>query len=410
MKKGLFVFCFVVISLLFFVPGVMAQGGKIHFGKLKVIPSLTVQAVYDDNIYLNNSTIGRVEDDWITHIKPGLGFDYRFPGERGGVSLGFMGDLAYYNDNDDNDWQTYNVLFGLNYNAPGGLILGINNIYTDAEDPYGSDNEYNLGVPNTKRWINDLETEIGYDFSNRFKVFGFYNFYTQQYDLRKDQTQDYNSNEAGAGFQMKLLPKTWGFIRYHFGKRDYNSHPPGTGLTNANDADYDWHRANMGLTWDSGAKFSGEINFGYQWMDYDNRLDPNGNRYEDKDTWIASTAVNFDATPTTRLSLTLSRDIRPSGANTYEYYEDTSVGLNLRQKFLRKFTFRLGGSYGKNDYNDPVPKKKKQDNYLFDTGLDYQIQDWLTAGIGYSYMKKDSNYRQDEFKDNMFIMSVSLIY
>jgi len=418
MKKAIFVYCFVISFLVLFVSSVMAQGGNIHFGNLKVIPSLTVEEVYDDNIYLANGTNRTTEleeSDWITHFKPGLMLDYGFAGQRGGLMLGYQGDLAYYADNDKNDWKNHTGIFGLNYAAPGGLFLGINNVYTRAEDPYGSDNQYKLGVAQTKRWENDLNSKLGFVFSNRFKVIGFYNYFRQDYKERADYSQDYDDNEFGAGLEMKVFPKTWGFIRYHYGERDYYSHPAivggvATNSTNRNDADLDWHRVNMGLTWDSGAKLSGEVNFGYQWMDYDNRIDPNGNRYEDKDTWIASTVVNFDATSTTRLSLTLSRSVKPSGANTYVYYEDSSMGLNLSQKFLTKFTFSVGGSYGKNDYNDPVPKKKKQDNYLFDIGLDYQIQDWLAAGIGYSFMKKDSNYRQDEFKDNQFSMSVSLVY
>jgi Putative beta-barrel porin 2 len=418
MKKEAFVCFFVTTLLMLTSVQVMAKGGRIHSGNLKVIPGITVEEVYDDNIYLGNGTNRTTEleeSDWITHIKPGIMVDYGFAGQRGGLTLGYQGDLAYYDDNDQNDWRNHTGIFGLNYSAPGGLFFGVNNVYTSAEDPYGSDSQYKLGVAQTKRWENDLGSKLGFVFSNRLKVIGFYNYYKQDYKEREDFSQDYDDNEFGTGLEMKVFPKTWGFIRYHYGERDYYSHPAivngvATNSTNRNDADFDWHRVNMGLNWDSGAKLSGEVNFGYQWLDYDNRLDPVGNRYEDKDTWIASTAVNFEATKTTTLSLSIWRQVTPTGSNTKEFYEDTGVGLSLEQVFLAKFTLSVIGNYSSNDYNMPAVKKKNNDNYGAGIGLDYDIQDWLSAGVKYSYSKKDSNYRADEYSDNQFSLSVSLVY
>ena len=389
MKRGVFITCLAVSLLVFLTAHVMAQGGRINFGKLRVVPGLTIQQVYHDNIYLGsgtNNTSELEESDSITHVMPAFGFDYSLQ-ERGSLSLGYGGDLAYYGDNDDNDWQTHKGMFDLSYQAPGGLILGIDNIYTDAEDPYGSLEQYRLGLK-TERWNNDLKTKIGYDFGNRFSIFAFYNFYKQDYDLERDCTQDYDVNEFGAGLQMRLLPKTCGFVRYHFGGRDYFSHPAGTTSNETNDSDFDWRRVNAGLTWDTAAKMIGELNIGYQWKDYDNEIDPNGNRYEDRNTWIAFTQVAFRARPTTTFALSLTRGLREVGSDTNEYFEDTGIGMNLEQVILTKITMTVGGAYSQNHYNLPANKHRKDDNYKANIGLDYRIRDWLTAGAGYRYDKK----------------------
>ena len=413
MNKGILISS-LVLSLLTLasVQATAQEGGKIHVGNLKIIPGLTVQEIYDDNIYLGNGTNNTSEleeSDWITHFMPSLIFDYTFP-ERGSLRLGYQGDLAYYSGNDINDWKTHKGFFALDYQAPGGLILGVNNVYTDAEDPYGSLNDYNLGVPNSERWTNDLKSKLGYTFSNRFKILGYYNFYKQDYEEVVDYTQDHYDNEFGAGFQMRLLPKTWGFIRYHYGEREYFTHPAGTGSNERNDSDYNWHRANAGLTWDSGAKLSGEVNFGFQWRDYDNATDINGNRYDDRDTWIASTAVNYNATSTTIISLNIARAVRDSDSNTNQYYEDTSIGAFLRQTLLNKFTLFAGFTYANYDYNLPVNRSRDDDNFMANLKLDYQIQDWLKAGAGYTYNKRDSNYEVNSFTDNQFMISLSGMY
>ena len=399
----------------------MAQGGNIHFGKLKIIPTIAVQGIYDDNIYrgsgntyidLARTREEREESDWITHVMPGVLLNYTLP-ERGYLNLGYQGDFAFYEDNDDNNWKNHQVKMDLIYQAPAGLILGLTNLYRRSEDPYGSAEQVNIGRV-TKRWTNDLQGKAGYNFSGSFRSFLYYNFYKQEYkdDLR-DYTQNYDDNEFGVGAEVKFLPKTWGFVRYYYGERDYNTH---YGLsTDSNDSSSKWHRANVGLTWDAAAKFQGELNFGYQWKKYDNEFSPMGQRREDKDTWIAATSVSYQPTTTTNLSLTLSRALRDTNSETNEYFEDTAVGINAQQIILRKFTMALGVMYSKNDYNVPPGystsgEDREDDNYLANIGIDYNIREWLTAGVAYNYNKKDSNYDQESFTDNQFMATVKVVY
>lgn len=417
MKKRIFVSGTGLALIILLSSQVMAQGGRIRLGKLKIIPGITVQEIYDDNIYLANGTNDTTEleeSDWITHLQPGLLVQYSL-GVRGSLSLGYLGDFARYSDNDDNDWQTHKYFFDLAYQAPGGLILAINNTYTDAEDPYGNDNEYKLGIPQTERWNNDLKSKIGYNFGNSFKVLAYCNYFKQDYANLEDYTQNYEEYEFGVGFQRRLLPKTWGFVRYHYGERDYYSHPAfvngiATNSSEANDCDFSWHRVNAGLTWESGAKISGELNFGYKWSDYDNEFDAGGRKYDDEDTWIAATSITYAATPSTTLALNIVRAVRTTSADTKEYYDDTTVGISLQQALWRKLSLLAGFRYGNNDYNLPVARSREDDNYNANLELSYQLRDWLTAGIGYQYMRKDSNYVENDYTDNQVLVSVKAVY
>jgi hypothetical protein len=411
MKRGIFVVGFVMSILMLLFSQVMAQGGKIRFNNLKVIPGITLQEVYDDNIYLgngSNNTTEPEESDLITHIMPALALDYSLQ-ERGNVSFNYTGDLAYYNDNGNNDWQTHKGEFNLNYQAPGGIIIDINTSYIDAEDPYGNLELYRIGLK-TERRGNDLKAKITYGFGNKFQILAYYNYYKQDYDLLRDYTQDWDIKEFGAGFQMRLLPKTWGFFRYYVGERDYFTHPAGTGVTESNDSDFDWNRLNFGLTWESGAKLGGELNFGYQLMDYENAADAEGDRYDGKDTWIAATSITYTATPTIGFALGLTRALRETGSGDNEYFEDTGLGINMKKLIKSKFNLTVGGVYSVNDYNIPLTRPREDDIYKVNIGLDYLIQDWLTAGVGYRYEKKDSNYSEYDYTDTQFIISLSGVY
>jgi hypothetical protein len=402
-----------VTLLLSFVAfsGVFAEGGKIRFGNLALVPSLSVQGIHDDNIYLgdgSNNTTEREESDWITHLKPGMGIEYSFQ-ERGRMMAGYQGDFAYYSDNSDNDWATNKGMFILNYDSPGGLIAGINNTYTDAEDPYGSADQYGIGTL-TKRWNNDLVSKLGFNFSDRFKILAFYNYYKQDYDNDvKDFTQDYYSNEVGAGFEVKVMPKTWMFLRYYYGTQKYFTHR--SGVTGSNDASFNWHRANAGLGWDSGAKLAGELNFGYQWKNYDNRLDattPIPKEYDDRNTWIASTSVDYMPTETTTLSVSIARALRQSGSDSNDYFEDTGYGFSVSQKIMSKFLLKAGYNYSENDY---FLLNRKDDNHTLNASLQFElIKDILKAGAEYIYKEKDSNFAGSDYKDNQFIISFDATY
>ncbi|MFH1089927.1 MAG: outer membrane beta-barrel protein [Pseudomonadota bacterium] len=381
-------------------------------GNLKIVPGISVEEVHDNNIYLKNTN---ELSDWLTHLKPGLMFDYAFPGARGNLRFGYQGDFVYYDKYDNNDYKNHTGLFDMTYAAPGGILFGLSNTYINAADPYTDPNQYLLGQPGIKRWNDTLKGKIGYDLGNRFRVMGYYNLYKQDYDRLQDYSQDYDENEFGLGLEARLAPKTWGFIRYYYGERDFFSHPAvvanvATNSTGANDADINWHKVNVGLTWDPDAKLSGELNLGYSWNDYVNRADPTGNLYNNKDAWTASTYIRYTATATTTLALILSRSLRPVGSTTNDYYLDTTYGLSLDQILMTKLTLSAGVSYNTNEYYLPLNRVRDDDNYSATINLNYQIQDWLRAGVGYAYRKKDSNYTINDFTDNQFLFTIGAVY
>ncbi len=400
------------ICCMLMVGSVWAYQGKIKMGKISVIPGVSLTEEYDDNIYLgngDNDTTEKKESDWITHIKPSLVFLYDMM-NRGQISLGYLGDFAMYSSNGDNDWNSHTIAFKSDYKAPAGLLVGLNNTYINADDPYASENDYKLGEQ-TKRWSDDLNFKLGYQFVDKFRVIGYYNFYKQDYDLEQDYSQDYDNNEVGLGAEMKVMPQTWAFVRYFHGARDYTNHPAFIPrLSDETDADFTYNRVNVGLGWDATAKLSGEFNVGYQWNSADNEFDPYGRAYEDKDTWVAQTKVTYLASPKTKIGGDLFRAVRYTGGDLSEFYEETGFGLNVSQNVLTKGVLRAGAGYSVHDYNQPSADTRSDDNYKVLLGFDYYIREWLMAGVEYRYWDRDSNYDVYDFKDNRFMITIGVVY
>ena len=164
------------------------------------------------------------------------------------------------------------------------------------------------------------------------------------------------------------------------------------------------------LTWDADAKLSGEFNVGYQWLNYDNQLDKNGTRREDKNTWVAATTVNYMATATTTLGMSVSRAVRNTASDTNEQFTDTGIGVTVQQQLLNKLTLLAGLNYSRNEYNLPVGTPRTDNNYIGNVGLNYAIQDWIGVGAGYTYNRKNSNIEVEEFVDNQFMVSLKIVY
>lgn len=411
----------------------MAQGGNINLGRVKIIPNFMVQGTYDDNIYKGSGEISlrpeatpverereereeREESDWITHVMPGVLLNYTLP-ERGYLNLGYQGDFTFYEDNDNNNWKSHKANLDFSYQAPVGLIVVLSNLYARTEDSFGSAEQYRIGKV-TKRWTNDLKGKVGSNFTNNFRAFAYYNLCKQDYELIEDAAQDYIDNEFGIGAEVKFLPRTWGFVRYHYGERDYNTYTDRN--PEERDADSKWHRVNAGLTWDVGAKLQGELNFGYQCKEYDNQFSLDGSRRKDEDGWIAATSISYQPTATTNLVFNLTRTVRDTSSDNNEYFKDTAIGINVQQIIRRRFVANLGFMYSNNDYNVapkypeyvaiPTTESRKDDNYLANVGINYNIRNWLTAGLAYSYNEKDSNYSKEDFTDHQFMVTIKVMY
>jgi hypothetical protein len=104
------------------------------------------------------------------------------------------------------------------------------------------------------------------------------------------------------------------------------------------------------------------------------------------------------------------RALKEVGSITDEYFEDTGVGLSLQQVFRDKITLLVGTTLSQNDYNAYEDRPRKDDNYKVHIGLDYDIRDWLRAGLSYSYWRKDSDMTRYDFTNHRYMATIDVVY
>jgi hypothetical protein len=404
MKKYTVIFTTLLLVSILCVNPVLGETGKIKFGNMEILPSIGLDVIWDDNIYLRNGNPGllnSVVSDTIYQVKPGIVFDYTFDG-RGNMSLGYDGTLAYYDEHGINDWESHKVPFKFDYKSPGGLIAGLDYMYEDTNDPFSNDADaLNATVLPVQRDINTLGSELGYQFGETMKALGYYNYRNQRYaEPLINFSQDWNNNEGGVGVEARFLPKTWGFLRYHYGDREYVTQT--ATVNESNNSDYNYHRVNAGFAWDGGAKWDGEFNLGYKWQNYKNDFDAFGNPFVDIGTWIADTKIGYRMTEVFKLGFTLSRDVKQTGSASLQYNEDTTIGLNLNYTVFEKTTLIAGYIYRRNDYNTGRDDSIDQ----VDLGVNYRIQPWLVANATYTYKKRDSTIVRNDYDNNKFLVGI----
>lgn len=408
------------------------DSGNLKFGKWTLIPGISVQEAYDDNIYLGSGFDvptypgEEIKSDWLTYVKPGVGLSYDITGGRGKIALGYQGTLTYYSSDSDNNWQNHQGELMVDYKAPSGWIFKLADDYVRKEDPYGDANQFAqgaLGLDKAKRWQNTLKGALGYQFGETMKTLVHYNYQIQEYDKQatrpSDYTQDYTAYEGGLEFAGKVMPKTWLFARGFYGEWKYDttsSQAAADGVTDSTVADYSRSRLNVGLNWDGGGKWGGELNVGWAAYNFKNNFDSQNKAFKDEDTWIAFTSVDFSPSELLTFALNLNRELRPTGSQSSDFFVDTGIGADVTYTFPnKKFEVFGGATYSYNDYNQ---NDREDRNVELELSADYFILKWLSAGVGYIFMQKDSSSNSaadlqgklNEFTDNRFLFRVTAAY
>ncbi len=375
-----------------------AKKGSSLITKIKVKPGIDVNSTYNDNIYLG-SGIGndKIESDIIYNIEPKIMMEYIFPKKRGAMSLSYHKNFAFYDKNDENNWRADKAGFMFRYNSPSGLSLSVSDSYINTEDPYTSSSSYSRaieeGVPNIEKMNNDFRSELAYKFNERFIAMLYYDYYTQDSACESEFSYNYNVYETGIGAKMEIAPKTAIFLRYRYGTQDFFDPED-----ESKDADSSWHMVNTGLLWSSKAKLSGELNFGYQWRDYD--------YYSSAADWITTTILYYKLSEYSNLQSTLARNIRTSNANSDKYSDDTALTLQFDHNYSSKGRYTIKGLYEWMDDN----YEEKGDTYGFDVSWGYDIEKHLKLALSYAYKNKNANSNSDDYENNRFSCNIGLSF
>ncbi len=334
---------------------------------------------YDDNIYL---TDGNEKDSFISKTQAGVTYANPIAGsglELNATALG--GYNAYTEDNGKNGfWNAY-----ANVDVKNDLLkIGDSFLYT-------SDQANSELTERAKRLNNNfyLSAKTSTD-----KKFGFGVVANDSYDYYIDNPWKYDltRNRLNAGVQAfyNISSKTSAFVEYVYTNIAYRD--------NTNN-DSDGSAVALGVEGKIAQKVSGVAKVNYVMRDYSHDMEGYSS-YEDLVGYYVALSWN----PTERNTVRLSgeRRFEESVYENNRYFTDTLVSLYGSHKLSDKLTAGLTLAYENMAYDRANNNGVKRSDDLFTVRpeLDYQFQEWLSAGVWYQFRNRDSNTNGNDYASN----------
>ena len=365
------------------------QGIKI--GQATLHPSLTVEERYDSNIFLDPNDR---KHDWINYITPAFKLDMPFgESDKHLADVMYKADIQSYAEYDQENHIDQYVNGGVRLNMMDKGFLKVRDDFRITRDR--SDTEFTQLI---KRTENKGEVIAGIEMNKLAYEVGYYNFVREYADM--DYTNlEYSENAGMFTAFYQLFPKTQVLAEYKYADIKYDS-------TEARDRDGDYHQIMGGLKGNLTGKSVGIIKIGYQVRTY------KGADSKDFQKPVAEMGVITDFTDRTRFETKFSRMAYESTYGSNDFYDAYRFQAKLTQKLWTNWSLYGLFQFENNKYpetDSSIDKRRKDDIYTTNVGLQYDIKEWLRTKLSYEFKEDSSNVDTSDYKRNLTSLSFTLL-
>jgi len=358
----------------------------------KISPFIGQRVEYESNIFQVPS---RSQDDVIFKTIPG--FVLQLPLGRHKLDLGFRAEILRYADLTSQDTEHYFVLGNVLLDFPGGLKVKVKEDFARTSDPPGTELTGRI-TSNT----NVLSPSVEYGFSRRFAVGLDYVWTTVNFDDESGVQQlDRDEHTVGITGFYRVQPKTDLLVNFSYGTKDFDT---------VNTRDVDRYITAIGVRGELTSRLVSTLRVGYEVRD------PDQGDIGSYSGFVVGGDLIWQATERTRLTLVTERSVQESVFATNVAYLANLVTLAAEHFLTPKLllTGRVFGGYG--DYFEKAQKVSGRFDWredwiaAFSIGLEYQVQRWLAISADYTHSRRDSNFDNFDFKDDIVGGKVTLSF
>jgi len=358
----------------------------------KVSPFISQRVEYESNIFQAPS---RAQDDVIFKTIPG--FVLELPLGRHKIDLGFSAEIVRYADLGSQDTEHYFVLGNILLAFPGGLRVNVKEDFARTSDPPGTELTGRL-----ESTTNVLSPSVEYGFTRRYAVGLDYVWTTVNFDEDTGVEQlDRDEHTIGLTGFYRVQPKTDLLVNVSYGTKDFDT---------ASDRDVNRYIAAVGVRGDLTSRLQSTLRVGYEVRD------PDRGDVGAYSGVVVSGDLVYRPTARTRLTLVAERSVQESVFATNVAYLGSILTLAAEHFLTPKLLLsaRLAGGYG--DYFEKAQKVNGRFDWredwvgAFSLGVEYQIQRWLALSADYTHARRDSNFDNFDFKNDIVGGKVTLSF
>ncbi|OGS06469.1 MAG: hypothetical protein A2270_07220 [Elusimicrobia bacterium RIFOXYA12_FULL_51_18] len=385
-----------IIAMCLVLPAASAPAMQnFKLGGIDIKPIVTIQEKYDSNIYLTRDI---AKASLINRSSAGIGFMSK-EGSRLAIKGAYsIEGLFYSRAHRINDAVHHNANINVEQKLAGDRTLVLDEKYMATTDQATSElTARSKRVQNIAglNFYSPLRGRLGFGIDVQHTV--------NDYLSSRNKALDRDEILAGADLNFKLQPKTKLFAAYHFGSLKYKERT----LAGSGDALYS--NVDLGLTGNIAPKLTGNLTAGAQFRLYRKDLADASNS---RTTGGYGAQLNWRPMEKTEVVLYGKRANVESTFADSRFYTSTLNDLSASRE-LNKFKAGVGISYESVRYPEETPgsnAKRRDSNYNGRATLDYNVQKWLKAGVGYNYKTRRSNERSNNYVDNVVTLEVKGLF
>ncbi len=277
-------------------------------------------------------------------------------------------------------------------NLRGGLSLEVIDIFQKDHDPLGTGTSRTLDEFDS----NLLNALVSYQVGPRLRLRADYSFYTLSYSSQQNAFRERDDNSGSLYAFYMVGAKTSAFLEYDYIDINYRKET----LQDSTEQHYF-----VGADWRITAKSRGRIKAGLGVKDF------SGNA-ETRNDFIAEAQFDHRFTPKTSVSLRAFRR-----TNETDVADSQSMLTHrIEARYLQRLTARIMGSanfyFWRNSYKGQttiggLTGQREDDYYSAGVAFGYAFRRWLNMNLGYSYVRRDSNFDQYDYRTNYVFLSAT---
>lgn len=357
-------------------------------GGFLVLPSIAVEATYDDNIYAQES---RKDDDYIFIIAPKLLI-------RSDWNVHYMefhaaAELGRHHDFTAEDYDDYQAGLEGRLDIAQGWSATATSDYRRAHDERGTPSDAGGREPTeydmvySALGLNRTETRI------TLRALGTMTYYN--YDDTPGAgaaiiDQDFRDRTEYAGsvrLGYEFMPDVSTFIQGNLNWRDYDS----------GNRDSDGYRLDTGFAFDFGGITTGEIYAGYRSQNYDS---PD---FSSQSGFSYGGSLLWNPSGLTSVQLSLINDLNESTLAGASGYVSNGASLQIDHELQRNVL--IGGriGYTENDYRG-LDRLEKM--WTAGAKADYLLNRSLRLGVSYTLTDRSVNVTGQDYTRNQVMLSL----
>ena len=381
----------------------------------------SLRGFFDDN-YTTSPSAANPPSTWGTEIEPSFGLN--LPMDQTYIGLSYTYGAKFYENSSKWD-QSHQARFNLSHAFTQRMKLDVSETFISAQEPSILEDRGPITVPLRSEGNNirntataALTTELSEEFST---VISYAN---SIWDYEQDAGDVANPlfNATGAGSRSSLLdrmehmlmanirwqvaPSTITLVGYQYGVVDYNSKDPLVPGLTADIRDNRSHYAYAGVDHFFNQQLNASLRAGAQMTSYPNVT------VDDSVLPYADASLSYTYTTGSYVQLGVRHALNQTdvglvflGAGNIDptlNQESTTVYGSINHKFTAKITGMLLGQYQNSQFNGggPTVDGNADDLFLFGLTFRYQINQFLSADVGYSFDRLDSDLMGRSFSRN----------